>query len=411
MSNSKIYSLIYPMIYDIMVFTGRRLDIINELLKIPDFIPVRDLCKCLGIDQAASRIKDKHIEPLCEKEIVDFDPKHPPNYIQSVRIAHTTGALQQLLNEYPDLVKFHRSVNCQNMINVDFVKYIKTKWNYPDDESVRQSYREVLDDHQQKGECLEITQDKCLEMANKHIRGLERHLFGDNTPFPYLSDDELLFILKSSHSVFKFAMTDVISHATDDELLRMKEDILLFSWHPFCWEDVPGKDSIWLINFLESVGMDWAKTAKIKKSSDNKEITISNEEKSFTLKLKDGKNIVKINEKSYVFYSKEVKKGCTMASFLHTDPDALDNNSLKEKFSQLPDMWKKRYLSPIKQLIPNQLFLEQILLNFISDVRFGCFIAQPLYFTELKVELKVQMNLNGQEMITKDISYKASNSY
>ncbi|MDD5472668.1 MAG: hypothetical protein PHU34_00810 [Candidatus Methanoperedens sp.] len=358
----------------------------------------------------------KYLNKLHDDEKYLLKKSYPNNPSHNIYyyINNNIEIFKKLVTEFMESsywLEFYSSDYCQDIINAEFVKYIKSKWNYPDDESIRQSYREVLDYHQQKGECLEITEEKCLEMANNHIRGLKQNLFGDNVPFPYFSDDELLFILKSSHSAFKFAMTDVISPVTDAELLRMKEDILLFTWHPFCWEDVPGKDSIWLINFLEAVGVDWVKTAKIEKSSDNKVITISNEEKNLTFKLKDGKNKVKINEKYYVFYSKEVKKGCTMASFLHTDPDALDNNSLKETFSQLSDMRKKRYLSPIKQLIPNQLFLEQILLNFISDVRFGCFVAQPLYFTELKVELKVQMNLNGQKMISKDISYEASNSY
>lgn len=396
-----------------MVLEGNRLKVINELLENTDLIAVEVLRKRLGMDRRG--IDRDHLLQLKKTGVIEygsiFKPRNnkPPQSIDAVKFANTIVALKYLVDEYPDILKLHSSSHVQNIINAEFVKYIKSKWNYPEDESVRQNYHTVLDYHQQKGECLEITQEKCLEMANKHIRGLEPRLFGDNPPFPYLSDDELLFILKSSHSAFKFSFNG--PSPTDGELSKLREDILLFSWRPFCWEDVPGKDSIWLINFLEAVGVDWAKTAKIEKSSDNKVITISNEEKSLTFKLKDGKNIIKINEKSYVFYSKEVKKGCTMASFLHTDPDALDNNSLKEILNQLPDPRKKRCLSPIKKLIPNKLFLEQIMLNFISDVRLGYFIAQPLYFTELKVELKVQMNLNGQDMISKDISYKTSYSY
>lgn len=198
------------------------------------------------------------------------------------------------------------------MINMDFMKYIKSKWNYPDDESLRQSYRKVLDYRHKRGEYLEITQEKCLEMANEHIRGLEPHLFGDNVPFPYLSDDELFFILKSSHSAFKFAFN--VHTPTDEEISKLREDFSLFTECDFNWEKVPGKDSIKIINFLEGVGVDWVKNAGIEKSNDNK-ITISNGKKSLSFELKEGKTKYKINEKSYVLYIKEVKKGCTVALF------------------------------------------------------------------------------------------------
>jgi hypothetical protein len=396
-----------------MVLEGNRLKVINELLENTDLIAVEVLRKRLGMDRRG--IDRDHLLQLIKTGVIEYGSifkqrnNKPPQSIDAVKFTNTIVALKYLVDEYPDILKLHSSPHVQNIINAEFVKNIKSKWNYPDDESVRQSYRTVLDYHQQKGECLEITQEKCLEMANKHIRGLEPRLFGDKVPFPYLSDDELLFILKSSSSAFKFAFN--VPTPTDEELSKLREDGSLFTACVFFWENVPGQDSNRIINFLEAVGVDWVKNAGIEKSSDNKVITISNGKKSLSFELKEGKNKVKINEKSYVLYSKEVKKGCTVASFFYTDPDTLGDDSLIEILNQLPEFWKERYSNPIKRLIPNQLFLEQMILNFISDVRLGHFVAQPLYSTVLKVGLNVRMCLNGEEKLCKDISYKTSHSY
>lgn len=402
-------------------------------------------------------------------------------------------------------LEFHSSAYCQNMITLEYVRNIKSKWNYPNDELIKKSYLEVFEDYQpvfswddpennsklieylgktgisfsktpriEKGDNntiiisdgkknislilndektevkiddgiitdttgnrityksepklfarmengklnlyrrekkLEITKEKCIEMANEHIKGLSYYVYGTNLPNPYISDEELLFILKSSPSAFKFALTDVLSQPTDAELSRIREDISLFALCVFCWENVPGKDTIRIINFLEDVGVDWVKNAKIEKSSDNKVITISDGKNVLPFELNEEKNKVKINKKKYILYSKEVKKGCTVVSFLYADPDTLGKNSLIEIWNQLPDFRKERYFSPIKRLIPNNIFSEQIILNFISDVRLGHFVAQPLYSTGLEVCLNVRMSLNGQEKICKDISYKTSLSY
>lgn len=52
--------------------------------------------------------------------------------------------------------------------------------------------------------------------------------------------------------------------------------------HIFCWDDVPGNDSVRLIKFLDGkMGVEWAKDAEIKKAEDGK-----------TIALSDGTNLV-----------------------------------------------------------------------------------------------------------------------
>ena len=337
---------------------------------------------------------------------------HPNNSSHNIyySLNNKTEIFKKLATEFIEnsyWLEFYSSAYCQNMIHAEFVKSIKSKWNYPDDKSIRQNYRTVLDYRQQKGECLEINTEKCLEMANKHIKGVEPRLFGDQVPFPYLSDDELLFILKKSSSAFKFAFNVLIP--TDEVLSKLREDDLLFTSCSFFWENVPGQDSNKIIKFLEAEGVDWVENAEIEKNSDNK-VMISNGKKSLFFELKKGKNKIKINEKSYILHSKEVGEGCMVANFFQTDPDTLHNNTLIKIWNQLPKFLKERYSNPINTLIPNKLFLEQIILNFILDVRLGNFVAQPPHSTVLKVGLNVQMSLNGKEMIHKDISYETSQS-
>lgn len=421
-----------------MVLEGNRLKVINELLENTDLIAVEVLRKRLGMDRRG--IDRDHLLQLKKTGVIEYGSifkqrnNKPPQSIDAVKFANTIVALKYLVDEYPDILKLHSSPHVQNIINADFVRAIKLKWNYPTDEFIKNRYlyaifyedengricelpalfKYQIDDATQSiggngiRKILSLTKEKRMEMTNDHIKGLANHLFG--ATLPYLSGEDLLFILKSSPSAFKFALTDVLSQPTDAELSKLREDISLFTMCVFCWEDVPGKDSIRLTNFLEAVGVDWVKIAKIEKSSDNKVITVSDGKNHLSFKLNEGKSKVKINKKSYVLYSKEVKKGCTFVSFLYTDPDTLDKNSLIEIWNQLPEFHKERYISPVKRLIPNNIFSEQIILSFISDVRLGYFVAQPLYSTVLKVGLNVRMSLNGQEMICKEISYETSHS-
>ena len=56
----------------------------------------------------------------------------------------------------------------------------------------------------------------------------------------------------------------------------------------FSWDDIPGNDSVRLIDFLkQNYDIDWVKTAKIEKIDDVKTIKISTEKKYLSLKLND----------------------------------------------------------------------------------------------------------------------------
>ncbi len=55
----------------------------------------------------------------------------------------------------------------------------------------------------------------------------------------------------------------------------------------FSWDDVPGKDSEKLIEFLAINGVDWIKTAKIEKINNNQTIEVSADKKMLSLKLNE----------------------------------------------------------------------------------------------------------------------------
>ncbi len=69
--------------------------------------------------------------------------------------------------------------------------------------------------------------------------------------------------------------------STEDIKTIMKDEYL------FSWDEIPGKENNKLINFLsESQKAEWVKKAKIEKSSEGKEITISEGNNSYSLYLK-----------------------------------------------------------------------------------------------------------------------------
>ncbi len=63
----------------------------------------------------------------------------------------------------------------------------------------------------------------------------------------------------------------------------------------FSWDEIPGNDSVRLIDFLkQNYSIDWVKKAKIEKIDDGKTIKVSIEKKSLSLKLNDEKTEVNL---------------------------------------------------------------------------------------------------------------------
>jgi len=80
-------------------------------------------------------------------------------------------------------------------------------------------------------------------------------------------------------------------------LMGILEMVILQPGYLFSWDDVPGDDSGRLLKFLEKdIGIEWAKNAKIKKSNNDKTITITKGTNTLPLKLnkKENKVILKI---------------------------------------------------------------------------------------------------------------------
>ncbi|ODS37583.1 hypothetical protein BEH94_10180 [Candidatus Altiarchaeales archaeon WOR_SM1_SCG] len=79
----------------------------------------------------------------------------------------------------------------------------------------------------------------------------------------------------------------------------------------FSWDDVPGNDSEHMIEFLKyDMKIEWVENAEIKKSDDDKVITVTNRENSiaFNLKKEENKVTLKINGvKSHEYILKEDK--------------------------------------------------------------------------------------------------------
>lgn len=352
-------------------------------------------------------------------------------------IKNDIETLKNLINvfkEKPEWLEFHHSAYCQKMINIDFVKNIKSKWNYLNDEIIRNRYRSAIFFEDYDGEICELpsllkyqidistqtlggkkilnlTKEKRMEMADDLIKGLTNHLFG--APLPYLSDDELLFILKSSPSALKFSLTDILSQSSDVALSEIKnenERLKRFAF-AFCWENVPGIDEDRIKNFLICKGIDWVKNAKIEKSDNGTKINVFDDNvNSLFYRFDEGKNKVylKIDKKTYEMDVKEIKKGCNLVF-----PDS----GLIFKFKNPVEIWestpekdRRRYNYKMEKHIQD-IFIEQILINFISDIRLNLFTAQNPYFTNLKVILQVQFSLDGQEKICKTVNYETHSSY
>ncbi|MCZ7391857.1 MAG: pentapeptide repeat-containing protein [Candidatus Methanoperedens sp.] len=63
-----------------------------------------------------------------------------------------------------------------------------------------------------------------------------------------------------------------------------------FKGYMFSWDNIPGNDSVRLIDFLkQNYGIDWVESAKIKKIDDAKTIKVSTEKNSILLRLNDEK--------------------------------------------------------------------------------------------------------------------------
>ncbi len=121
--------------------------------------------------------------------------------------------------------------------------------------------------------------------------------------------------------------------------------------HLFSWDDIPGNDSVRLIDFLKkNFDIDWIKEENIKKSDDNKTISVSIEKNYLSLILNDEKtkaNLIingepsdqayiaeMINGKRNIFAEKNVifKKYCTIVATVSDNMSKIPS-TLRLKFT------------------------------------------------------------------------------
>lgn len=356
-----------------------------------------------------------HLKKLCKEEYLlrtksrnKNEYPHPVSYT----ICNDIKTFKKLAAEFlgtPMELTFHSSTYCQNMINTQFVKNIKSKWKYPDDEFIRNRYLTTVFFDGGNGrlyektsghtgiKILDLPAEKRLEMANEHIKGSLNYLL--DFVRPYLSDEDILFILKSSPSALKFSLTDLLRDAALSEL---KNDKIFFARFKFRWNDATGISDIYIKNFLISEGIDWVKDARIELWPT---ITVTDGKNSLFFKRdnKQEKVYLKTDKKSYVFDIVKVEKPYSEWIVLtYPEYNTLDEKSLAEILDILPEEQKEKYYHKVKEHI-HEIFLEQLLMNFISDIRLDRFVSQNSYSTWLDVSLSVRFCLNGKKKLDKGV--------
>ncbi|MEA2074209.1 MAG: hypothetical protein U9O85_00485 [Euryarchaeota archaeon] len=93
--------------------------------------------------------------------------------------------------------------------------------------------------------------------------------------------------------------------------------------HIFCWDDVPGNDSVRLIKFLdEKMSVEWAKDAEIKKPEDGKTIDLSDGTNLVLLRLNEVKTKVtlRINNAETNKFIVKKKRGKLSIYYVYYNP-------------------------------------------------------------------------------------------
>ncbi|MCG2736064.1 MAG: Eco57I restriction-modification methylase domain-containing protein [Candidatus Methanoperedenaceae archaeon] len=159
-----------------------------------------------------------------------------------------------------------------------------------------------------------------------------------------------------------------------NEIVKARKTISLFlKKNVFCWDDVPGKDSGRLVDFLiQTFGVDWIENAKINKINNNKTIRIISEAFSHSvtinlegnyafLTLDDGRNDVfivkKENGKENIYYAKignsydlkrETIENCLYG--VDIDSSAVDITKLRFWLSLVVDETNIKKIKPLPNL-------------------------------------------------------------
>ncbi|MFZ3059533.1 MAG: winged helix-turn-helix transcriptional regulator [Candidatus Methanoperedens sp.] len=395
---------------------GKR--IILCLAKNNETLDRRDIAERIGNPYQTVKYGLKKLEnegvlekPFITKEIGRGKGK-TKSHTQGYKLKESIDVFIKLLFKYFDdteFKEFHRSAYCQNMINTQFVKNIKSKWNYPDDEFIRNRYLTAIFFDGENGrlyektsehtgvKILDLPTEKRLEMANEHIKGSLNYLL--DFVRPYLSDEDIMFLLKSSPSALNFSLTDLFR---DTALSELKNDRIFFAPFKFQWNDGTGRSDIYIKNFLISEGIDWVKDARIELWPT---ITVTDGKNSlfFRRDNKQEKVYLKTDKKSYVFdIVKDEKSHSEWIVLTYPEYKHLDEKSLAKILEILPENQKRKYYRKAIEYI-HEIFLEQLLMNFISDIRLDRFVSQNTYSTWLDVSLSVRFCLNGKKKLHKAV--------
>jgi len=250
--------------------------------------------------------------------------------------------------------------------------------------------------------------------------------------------DALKYLYKEHHDVLKLHNSPYVQNMVDQDLVYIiktswgiKTDADYKETYFFNWEEVPGKDNKKLINYLiDEMGEVWGENPEIKKSDDDKSITVSIKNNSYSIieGIENGKtrkvdienNYLKIrlnDEKThavlltedgsmpYSFHAKLIagklniyKPGGFKALLNLEDlPYYISDKDLEWILRLSPTTMESVLLTPITNG-SRKLFSACMLTGFASDIRENNYNNSPV---DLLYRVRVRADIIGKHKIDK----------
>ncbi len=179
---------------------------------------------------------------------------------------------------------------------------------------------------------------------------------GNKKSVPDIKSESLKFLDSHYRAVTEKDFQQLSIEATENNYVRVKkaivrlsksngriEIIIVSDMYLFNWDEIPGNDSLRLMDFLnQNYNIDWVKNANIEKIDNGKTIKVSTGSNYISLKLNDEKTDVNI-EIDNVRIDKLVAK--IENSKLNIYSDFNDEADMDKKYSEMVSTVKK-YLDP-----------------------------------------------------------------
>ncbi len=145
---------------------------------------------------------------------------------------------------------------------------------------------------------------------------------------------------ESDKIIYAMKVTEKISFArySEDEEFKDRRDNIYFldekkdwkqKWYLFSWEKIPGNDNGKLIEFLiRNFGIEWVKSAQIKRNDDGKTIMVTSETNFLSLTLNEKKTNLNL----------KIDDGRTDKFIVKTEKDELNIYQKDNKYHYINDM-------------------------------------------------------------------------